>query len=85
VLPCDYTSRGDGFGALRRDAVLALWGDNLFKFAPLLGALLSDAARAITLPDALSWFLPMTSTPRLSSVKDISWIALPSSIASHYT
>lgn len=39
VLP----SWSDGFGALRNDAVVTLYGDNLFKLAPVLGELLADA------------------------------------------
>jgi len=34
---------GDGFGAERSGAVTVLYGNNLFKFAPLLGELLSQA------------------------------------------
>lgn len=39
---------GDGFGALRGGAVTVVFGNNLFKFAPLLGDLL---ARAVLEPD----------------------------------
>lgn len=34
---------GDGFGAVRRGATTIVYGNNLFKFAPLLGELLSRA------------------------------------------
>jgi sarcosine oxidase len=35
---------GDGFTALRRDGITAFYGNNLFKFAPLLGELLAHSA-----------------------------------------
>jgi hypothetical protein len=35
---------GDGLGFGRSGPVLALWGDNLMKLAPLLGELLASAA-----------------------------------------
>jgi sarcosine oxidase len=35
---------GDGFLVRRSDRVLCLYGDNLFKFAPVLGSLLANAA-----------------------------------------
>ena len=38
------SSWGDGFGALRKGSVLALYGENLFKLAPAIGRLLADAA-----------------------------------------
>jgi sarcosine oxidase len=37
------TSWGDGYGAVRTDSVVALYGDNLFKLAPVVGELLADA------------------------------------------
>jgi sarcosine oxidase len=37
-------AHGDGFTALRRDRVTAFYGNNLFKFAPLLGELLAQGA-----------------------------------------
>jgi len=44
---CAYNAvglpEGDGFHVERRDAVTVLYGNNLFKFAPVLGALLSQA------------------------------------------
>jgi sarcosine oxidase len=55
---CSYAARGvredgDGFMAGRRDGVTALYGNNLFKFAPLLGRLLSQTALTGTLADEL--------------------------------
>jgi sarcosine oxidase len=35
---------GDGFRFLRRGRILAVYGENLFKFAPLLGTMLARAA-----------------------------------------
>src|SRR5581483_5561303 len=46
-IDCDFTPTGteEGFTALQNDSVTAFWGDNLFKFAPLLGA---RVARIVT-------------------------------------
>ncbi len=44
---------GDGFGAERRGTVTVLYGNNLFKFAPLLGELLSRAALQREVPPEL--------------------------------
>jgi sarcosine oxidase len=44
---------GDGVTAARKGPVLAVWGENLFKFAPALGADLAAAAAARSLPDDL--------------------------------
>jgi sarcosine oxidase len=41
---------GDGVGAGRSGPVLAVWGDNLFKLAPVLAAVLADAAVGRSLP-----------------------------------
>ncbi|MDY7106283.1 MAG: FAD-dependent oxidoreductase [Actinomycetota bacterium] len=41
---------GDGVGAARTGPVLAVWGDNLFKFAPALGEDLARAAADGTVP-----------------------------------
>jgi sarcosine oxidase len=41
---------GDGVGAGRSAAVLAVWGDNLFKLAPVLAEVLADAAVDRSLP-----------------------------------
>lgn len=41
---------GDGFTVHRSGAVLALAGDNLFKLAPLLGAVLANACLAGSSP-----------------------------------
>lgn len=43
-------SEGDGFRAVRRGAVTVLYGNNLFKFAPVLGALLSQAVLQGAIP-----------------------------------
>lgn len=48
-IQCSYAVRGlredgDGFMARRTDGVTALYGNNLFKFAPLLGELLCQTA-----------------------------------------
>ena len=45
---------GDGFTALRRDRVTAFYGNNLFKFAPLLGELLARAALSGSVPAELA-------------------------------
>jgi sarcosine oxidase len=45
---------GDGFAALRRDGITAFYGNNLFKFAPLLGELLSQSAMDGSLPAELA-------------------------------
>lgn len=44
---------GDGFAALRRDRVTAFYGNNLFKFAPLLGELLAQGAMQGAVPEEL--------------------------------
>jgi glycine/D-amino acid oxidase-like deaminating enzyme len=46
---CSYARRGirddgDGFMARRSGGITAIYGNNLFKFAPLLGRLLADTA-----------------------------------------
>ena len=46
-------AHGDGFGAVQGAAVTAVYGNNLFKFAPLLGDLLAHAVLQQELPDAL--------------------------------
>ncbi|HEX6507004.1 MAG TPA: FAD-dependent oxidoreductase [Chloroflexota bacterium] len=46
---------GDGFMARRSGGVTALYGNNLFKFAPLLGQLLCQTALTGVLPDELHW------------------------------
>jgi sarcosine oxidase len=52
----EYPSRedNDGFWARRRDHITVIYGDNLFKFAPLLGALLRDTVINGTLPSELT-------------------------------
>lgn len=44
---------GDGLSVFRAGRVLALWGDNLFKFAPVLGADVARAAAELSVPAAL--------------------------------
>jgi sarcosine oxidase len=64
VLYCNHMASpdsGDGFGAARNGAVLALWGDNLFKMAPLLGALLAQAAQTLSIPEALAQPVPRSA------------------------
>ena len=56
---CSYTfaglrDDGDGFMARRRGGITALYGHNLFKFAPLLGRLLAQTALAGALADELA-------------------------------
>jgi len=44
-LYCNVTaSWGDGYGVQRNGSAIVLYGDNLFKLAPVLGQLLADAA-----------------------------------------
>ena len=49
---------GDGFTALRRDRVTAFYGNNLFKFAPLLGELLAQGALHGEVPPELAMLAP---------------------------
>lgn len=56
VLPCIADKGWDGMNALRKGAVLTFWGDNHFKFAPVLGSALADAAKNLELPN-----LPLTN------------------------
>ncbi len=55
---CAYNTvglpEGDGFRVERRDAVTVLYGNNLFKFAPVLGALLGQAVLQGAVPVDLS-------------------------------
>jgi len=51
---CAYPAGlGDGVGAARSGPVLAVWGDNLFKLAPVLAGVLADAAVERSLPAGL--------------------------------
>jgi sarcosine oxidase len=50
VMSCVADSGGDGIHVRRRGPVLVVWGDNLFKFAPVLGPALSDALTRAELP-----------------------------------
>lgn len=56
---CSYAARGvrddgDGFMARRCGGITALYGNNLFKFAPLLGHLLCQTAMTGALADELA-------------------------------
>jgi sarcosine oxidase len=54
TVTCDFEhGLGDGLTAGRNDRVLALWGDNLFKMAPVLAATVARAATDLSLPDDL--------------------------------
>ena len=46
-------SWGDGYGVQRNGGVLTLYGDNLFKLAPVLGQTLADAALSGATPKSL--------------------------------
>jgi sarcosine oxidase len=64
VLYCNHTAspaNGDGFGAARNGAVFAVWGDNLFKMAPVLGTLLAQTARTQTVAAPLAQPIPRSS------------------------
>jgi len=51
---CDYTpGLGDGLSATLAGRVLALWGDNLFKLAPVIGRVAARAAVEPAIPDEL--------------------------------
>jgi sarcosine oxidase len=50
VITCVADSTGDGLFAGREGPVLALWGDNHFKFAPVIGDKLCHAARQNEMP-----------------------------------
>lgn len=51
-----FGTDGDGFIARRRERITAIYGDNLFKFAPLLGALLRDTVLTGRLPPELQLY-----------------------------
>ena len=50
---CDTEGLGDGLSSARVGPVLVLWGDNLFKMAPVIGQVAADAAADLSLPDEL--------------------------------
>jgi sarcosine oxidase len=50
---CDSEGLGDGLSSARVGPVLVLWGDNLFKMAPVIGQVAADAAVDLSLPDEL--------------------------------
>ena len=52
---CDYADGlGDGLSAARVGPLLVLWGDNLFKLAPVIGRVAGAAAVELSLPDELT-------------------------------
>jgi sarcosine oxidase len=51
---CDSGGLGDGLTAARVGPVLVLWGDNLFKMAPVVGQVAADAAAGLSLPAELA-------------------------------
>jgi len=54
VIYCNVTSGlGDGLSSARVGPVLALWGDNLFKMAPIIGRIAAGAAIGVSLPAEL--------------------------------
>jgi sarcosine oxidase len=58
-ISCTYAARGvredgDGFLARRSGEITVIYGNNLFKFAPLLGRLLAQTALSGTLADELA-------------------------------
>jgi sarcosine oxidase len=58
-LYCDIVEGwGDGYGVKRNGAFLVLYGDNLFKFAPVLGCVLAEAALSGATPRSVG--LPAT-------------------------
>ena len=63
VVHCSSMALGDGIATGRNGDVLALWGDNLMKFAPVLGSLLAASARTGRVVDALAG-LPGAIQPR---------------------
>lgn len=50
---------GDGFRFLRRGRILAVYGENLFKFAPVLGTMLARAAVDGDTPEATGQLRPV--------------------------
>lgn len=57
TIACVGDAGGDGVHAARRGPVLTIWGDNLLKFAPVLGPALAKAAAKGDRPEMplLSW------------------------------
>jgi sarcosine oxidase len=53
TVSCDTDGLGDGLGSARVGPVLVLWGDNLFKLAPVIGQVAADAAADLSLPGEL--------------------------------
>ena len=55
TVTCDFEEGlGDGLASARVGPVLALWGENLFKFAPVIGRVVARAAAEVSLPDELA-------------------------------
>jgi len=55
TVSCDYEDGlGDGLSSARVGPVFALWGDNLFKLAPVIGRVAGEAAAELSLPDELA-------------------------------
>lgn len=61
VVHCDSMGLGDGIGFGQSGAVCALWGDNLMKFAPVLGSLLASATQDSGSVDELARLSARTS------------------------
>jgi sarcosine oxidase len=56
---CDFPpGLGDGVATAAAGSVVAVWGDNLFKFAPVIGAALARAAVDGGLPAELAEVVP---------------------------
>jgi sarcosine oxidase len=54
-LYCNVTAGlGDGLSSARIGPVIAGWGDNLFKLAPVIGRTLAEAAVRLSVPDVLA-------------------------------
>jgi sarcosine oxidase len=51
---CTSDGLGDGLSSARSGPVLVLWGDNLFKMAPVVGQVAADAAADLSLPAELA-------------------------------
>ncbi len=68
---CTYNGvgvpEGDGFGAVRQGVVTVFYGNNLFKFAPLLGELLGQAVLRSEVPADLNAGLSSAVKPGLGS------------------
>jgi sarcosine oxidase len=55
VVTCDFEEGlGDGLSSERAGPVLVLWGDNLFKLAPVIGRVVARAAAELSRPAELA-------------------------------